>query len=127
MSDEYYHQTTELLSEIEKYLLDLSLDYRCGLDFSKLSVGALIKASGVEIQQDDETLCEKLVDYMGLTTDFQGEKLFITVGLRNFISDQEAEILMETVLQHGLYLFMIESHERKRLRHELRHIVDESL
>ena len=127
VSDEWYPRTAELLSLTESLLSNLAFDYSCSIEFPKIGIGSLIKASGVEICDDYDSLGEKIIDYFGLIHEFIGKKLFVTVNLRSYISDRETELFMQTVLDHEFNILMIENCEHKRLSQEKRMIVDADL
>ena len=121
---EKYEHTAELLRMLEEYLSDLAFDLRADINFSKINIGAIIKAASPEILDDYDSLSEKIIDYMELVTDFDRQKLFITVNLRNYVTDEETESFMRTVLSHRLHILMIESHEYFRLPSENRVVID---
>ena len=127
VSDEYYPETLNVLGQLEKLLTDLSFDYPCGIEFPKLSAGAVLKAAGVEICDDYDSLGEKILDYFQLVNDLVGRKLFITVNLRSYFSDMETQLFMKTVASHGFDVIMIESFEHARLDEEKRLIIDADL
>lgn len=127
VSEDWYAHTAELLSRAESLLTNIAFDYSCNIEFTKISIGSFIKASGIEICDDYDTLGEKLLDYFELIYEFIGKKLFITVNLRSYISDGEAELFMKTAISHGFHLIMIENCEHKRLTQENRRIVDADL
>ena len=81
----------------------------------------------MEFREDYDSLSEKLVDYFELVEKYDRKKLFIIYGMRSFVADKEMELFLETVLQHGYNVLMIESGERDRLPSESRYIVDSSL
>ena len=126
-SGDYYLRMTELLGELTELLFDVSFDLNCNLEFDKMSIGSVIKASGFYLRDDYESLAEKIIDYMELVREFDRDKLFITVNMRDYISDREAEGFVETVLSHEFSVIMIESHERERLAREKRFVIDKDL
>jgi CRISPR-associated protein Csn2 len=119
-----YAETVELIGRISDYLTKLSLDFSCDINYTKLDIGAIIKASGVMIEDDCDFLCEKIINYIQLVTEFDREKLFITVNLRFFVDDKEAEEFMKTVLGHGFHVILLEGAEHELLRPEKRYIID---
>ena len=127
VSGEYFKETAEILSKIEAYLLEISSNLACDCNFSKISAGSMIKASGFEFKEDYDNLCEKIIDYFELVTEFDRKKLFFTVNLRSYVSDKEMELFIETVIQHGYNLLMIESGEHPLLKSEQRYIIDSAL
>lgn len=127
MQAEFYERSAEILSLLENYLYELSFGYPCDVVFPKLSVPALLKAAGVQLETDQSSLCAKVLDYMELMEEFDGQKLFITLNLRAFVSEEEIERFMETVLDRGYSLLMIENRDYRRLSFEKRLVVDEDL
>ncbi|MBP9989545.1 MAG: type II-A CRISPR-associated protein Csn2 [Ruminococcus sp.] len=127
VSDDYYSQTVELLSQLENHLMNISFDFSCDINYNKLDIGAIIKASGIEINDTYNSLGEKIIDYMELVTEFDRKKLYLTVNLRSYISDNEASEFMKTVLNHGYNVIMLESSEHTHLDEELRYIIDADL
>lgn len=125
MNGERYLEVRSLLAEVERLLMELSFEYPCDVDFSEITLGSLIKASGMKIRSDSVSLGETIINYMELVCEFIADKLFITVNLRDFLSDDEANLFMQTVLSHGYKCFMIESHEHSRTEYEKRYIVDQ--
>ena len=92
-----------------------------------MAASSLIKASEIRLSDDYDSLAEKIIDYMELVNEYLGEKLFVTVGLRSFLPDNEAELFMQTILRHGFHCIMIESFSKKKLMNEKRYIIDEDL
>ena len=74
-----------------------------------------------------ESMKAREVKRAKLVEKYDRKKLFIIYDLRSFVSDKNVELFLETVVQHGYNVFMIESSERERLPSERRYIVDSSL
>ncbi|MGN1348680.1 MAG: type II-A CRISPR-associated protein Csn2 [Acutalibacteraceae bacterium] len=127
ISDEWYSRTCEFIGIMQSLLSNLAFDYSCNIEFSKIGIGSVIKAYGIEICDDYDSLGEKIIDYFELVHEFIGKKLFVTVNLRSYISDKEAELFMQTALSHQFNVLMIENCEHKRLSFEKRLIVDADL
>jgi CRISPR type II-A-associated protein Csn2 len=127
MLAEFYERSAEILSHVENYLFDLSFGYPCDIVFPKLSIPSLIRAAGVQLETDQSSLCAKVLDYMELMEEFDGRKLFITLNLRAFVSEEETEHFMQTSLGRGYCLLMIENRDYRRLPFEKRLVIDEDL
>lgn len=127
VDEKNYVKTMELLGEIERYLLNISMDLSGDLDFTKVTADNLIKSSGVEFSNDYDHLSEKLLDYFELVTYYDRPKLFVLVNLRSFISDEEMILFLENVLQREYQLLMVESSEHILLEKENRVIIDSNL
>jgi len=125
--DVYYHDTVQIKAEIEAYLNRLSLNFPYEIDFQSINVNALLKASNVRLSEEYPNLSEKILDYIGIVRELDRNKLFITVNLRSFISDEEAEALCKEFIVRRYDIIMLESTARKRLSTEKRYIIDSSL
>ena len=127
VSGEFFQKAAELSSSLESFLAEISFELPIDVDFKKVDILSIIKASGIEIKDTYEKLGEKLIDYFELVTEFLGKKLFVTVNLRSYLSDEETEEFMKTVLSHEFEVLMIENREFSLLPFENRHIVDSDL
>lgn len=126
-TEQFYERTQELLAEWEKYLIELSMELVGNFEFSKISVDSLLKAAGLQIDDQYDNLGEELLDYFELVQEYEGRKLFILVNLRSYMSDDDMEEFLENVLARGIQLLMLEGTERKVLQSENRYIVDADL
>ena len=124
---EWYADTMEILQKNEEFLQKLAYDTGVRLLYSKINIDSLLKSAGPELEEEYDSLGEMLIDYFQLVTDNIRAKLFITLNLRSFISDHEAELFMDTVIRHGFRLLMIESCEKTRLINEDRFVIDVDL
>lgn len=127
LSDNNYLKTSELLTDIEKYINVLCLDLPCSLNCTKLNIGGIIRSLGLQIEYDSESDIERIVDYMELVREFDRNKLFIAVNMRSYFSDEETELFIETVLKHDLKLLLLESCSRSRLKLIRRVTIDNDL
>lgn len=127
LSEDYVVQSTSIVGTMDAFLSNISFDYPCSIKFGKVSIGSFIKAAGIEIVDDYDNLCEKLLDYFQLVNEFLGEKLFVTINLRSYISDKDSEMFMESVLLHNFNVIMIENYEHPFNNKEKRLIIDTDL
>lgn len=114
MSEEHYLQTKELMSQIERYF-DMLSDMNYNIYLRKLDFGSIIKAVSPVLAEDYENPLEAILDYMDYIAGFFGDKLFVTVNMRSFFSDEEMTAMINTVKEKGFKLLLIESMERGRL------------
>lgn len=127
MDEQHYCVTSELLSTIESYLLDLSVELTGNLKFVKTGWDSILKAIGVEFEDDYNSLAEKILDYLELVREYDKEKLFITFNLRSFIPDVEMRDFLKDIMARNYQIIMIESSEYAILDGEKRYIIDENL
>ena len=74
LNENNYLSSMELIAKIESYLLELSFSIPCEIEFSKISIGNVIKAMSPEIVENGKTIIEKLFDFMELVREMEKEK-----------------------------------------------------
>ena len=121
---ESYTSTMEIMTAIESFLMELIFDFPGDIVFQKIEIGAIIKSIGIRFCEDYDSLGEKIIDYMELVTEYDQSKLFILINLRNFITDREAQLFIDTVLQHQYHVLMIEGNAHSSLSKEKRYLID---
>lgn len=127
MREDNYRNTMELLGRTETYFYELAQQFNCDFIFSKINISSMIKSAGIELNEDYDSLGEKIIDYFEFVAEFDKPKLFITLNLRSYINNEECEKFIDTVLRHGYNVIMVENCEHKRLVNENRIIIDETL
>ncbi len=123
----YYQRTHRLMAELENYLNDLSMELDVEMAYDKLSLNNLLKSVGMRVIIDYNKLVERLFAYMDLVRRFEGEKLFLLVNLRSFVSLEDMELFMQTVVAHGLRVLLVDNQAYPLLPLEKRHIIDSDL
>lgn len=124
MDEEHYYQTSELITLLESYLLDLSVELTGNIELSKITWENTIKAVGVEFADNYDSRAEKILDYMELVREYDSERIFITLNLRSYISDNEMNKFVNDVVVRGYKLLMLENTEYPIIEHEKRYIID---
>ena len=124
VDESHYMRTNELMGLLERYFMELSVEMVGNLDFPKVTADAMIKASGIHIDDLYDNLGEKLLDYFELVQEYDERKLFVLVNVRSYISDAEMEMFLESVLAREIQILMLEGSEHSLLENEKRHIVD---
>ena len=124
---ENYIKTGELLSLIEKYIMDLAEELPFEISCQKLSMGQIIRAISPEIEEENKSTLEKVFSYMEMVRELDRERLFIMVNMRSYFSDGEMEIFIESVCLHDFKLLLIENISQNRLKNTERYTVDEDL
>ena len=127
LSARHYEAGMKLLAEVESYIDSLSFDLPCEIVYNKLNLGSLIKMSGLEIQTEGFSLPHKLYHYMEIVRELAGDKLFVLVNLRSYISETDMNQLAETVLAHGFHVLLIEPFVRGSFKLENKIIIDADL
>lgn len=127
VSAEYYERTMQLTADFERLLGELSFSLPCDIIYPKLTISSLIRAVAPELRDEYACISEKILDYMELVREFDRNKLFFTVNLRCFLSNDEARLFIKDVISHGFHLIMFENREYPKCPEEKRLIIDEDL
>ena len=93
----------------------------------KLSLNNLLKSVGMRVIIDYNKLVERLFAYMDLVRRFEGEKLFLLVNLRSFVSLEDMALFMQTAVAHGLRVLLVDNQAYPLLPLERRRIIDSDL
>lgn len=122
-----YENSQRVITQIERYILELTLQFPCELFCEKLTVQNLLKCAGVSIVDDYETLEERLLAYMDLERDFEDKKMFIFVNLRCLIPEGRFKRMIDTALAREHRILLIDNMEYPKLEREKRHVIDADL
>lgn len=124
---ENFMQAQSMVQRVEAWILDMGQELPCEIECTKLSIGSILKAAGIEIVSDQQYSLEQLVEYMELVRDLEREKLFVLVNIRSYYDDQEVTALLRTLLDHDLHVMLLDSYAGNVLVGENRWTVDEDL
>lgn len=127
LQDEFYVRTNELLSKWENFCMDLTWNLPGDIEFQKINIESLIKAAGIEIENEYECLGEKLIDYFELVEAYDCKKLFILLNIRSFIADEEMEKFLDEIVTRNYQVLLLENKEYPILKGERRYIIDAGL
>ena len=127
VSETFFLKTSELLCSLERYVDELAFELPGDIICEKCSVSALLRGIGIGLRDDYEDPLERLIDFMELVREFDRDKLFVLVGLRNFFSDVKVEAFLKTALDHGYRLLLLDSVARDKLSCEKRLTIDNDL
>lgn len=127
LDDSHFLQTNELLTAWENLCINLEFEMPVNLDFCKINVESLIKASGIMISDDYMSLAEKVIDYIQMVEKFESRKLFVLVNMRSYIGNEEAQLFINEIVSREYQIIMLENKEYKLLDKEKRYLIDEDM
>jgi len=128
INEKMYQYTQEIYGYIGEFLYQLIEDEENELDITiPEDITGILKAFDVRFDDSELTLPEKLLEYMISTNEFKGERLFITVNLRSYLTDKETEELFQSLLLKKIHLMCIESADHPRLINEEVIIIDKDM
>lgn len=125
--EENINGTMQLLSDIERFVLYLNEDFDLSVNCDKLTMSQLLKSIGISVSVETDDLIEILYSYMQLVRQFIGDKLFVFVNLRSFVSQKQFRDFAMTIIGHGYQAIFLENKEYDKIAKESRLIIDQDL
>ncbi|MBR1752657.1 MAG: type II-A CRISPR-associated protein Csn2 [Ruminococcus sp.] len=128
INEKFYKDTQEILSHIELYLYNITEELNVETNFVRPNeITGILKAFDLKIVENEQSLVDKILEYIIACRDYRGCNWFITVGLRNYITSEEAELLFQSVLLNDVTLVCIEGSSQNKVKNETRIIIDNDL
>lgn len=127
LESDLYEKTMLEMADLQKYLYGLAGELPGDIVFTKISVSAIIKASGIEFEKEYDKLAEKVLDYMELVREYDKDKMFVLVNFRSYVMDNEMYQFLDTVKRQLYNVVLIDEKEHKLLSNEKRYLIDKEL
>ena len=125
--DPFLRERNIILSGLEKYIYSLADSQDISVCLDNLSMTALLKAIGIRIDMEYDSLGDRVFSYLYFVSRCEGDKLFVLYGFRSILSPGELELFSQTVLQHGMKLLLVDGVEYPLLTCEKRVVIDMDL
>ncbi len=123
-----YQKTTELYACISKYLYALTEEYESELTFDEPDdISGMLKSFNVRFYDEDKSLAEKILEYAIAVNELKGERVFIFVNMRSYLTDAQTENLFKSFILRKIKVICIENKEYARFEMEKRIVVDEDM
>ncbi len=114
VGSEFYLQTQELKSQIQKYFIDL--EYASGYDLEiadEIDLPAIFKAVGIQLDGgNEETLFERIAIYIKIMAELLKKKLVILVNSRSYLTSDQIDQIAELCMYSEVGLLLIENVQR---------------
>ena len=114
VGSEFYLQTQELKSQIQKYFIDL--EYASGYDLEiadEIDLPAIFKAVGIQLDSgNEETLFERIAAYIKIMAELLKKKLIILVNSRSYLTSNQIDHISELFMYSAVALLLIENVQR---------------
>ena len=127
--NDFYLETQEVLSKIQKFISLLTDNETVALNFKEeVSLQDLFKIADVKIESENIRLLEKLLDYLGIVQEFLKPKCIIVMGLKQFFEKEELEEIYKFAVYQEIQLVLIENvKDVENYEREEKVIIDEDL
>ena len=123
----FYKEWCQLQSDIERLILDIGDVNDCNVTNDLMTIPILLKAVNLRFSNDYDTLCDAIIDYFLNVLCLEGDKLFVVLNLREFISDDEYTEFKKTVIGHKIKVLLISSNCYPAYQDENVTTIDEDL
>lgn len=126
LSEEFYLATNTFKSKIVKYLDELidaeAFNFEVSTD--DFTIDSIAKAVSIHIVGDEDDFVELLTDYVAMMVDLAKIKLFVFIGLRPLMTEEELVRFCHNLDNHQIDILLIESRVGETLSNVPRIIVD---
>lgn len=109
-NEEEYLESKRIATDISKYLYNLSDYIEVNVEIpDEIDTVQLIKAAGIKIAHDDDTVVNRFVDYLILQRDLLNTSLIICVNIKKFFSVEELQKIYSAMALKKIPLLLFES------------------
>lgn len=114
VGSEFYLQTQELKSQIQKYFIDLEYASGCDLEIAdEIDLPAIFKAVGIQLDSgNEEILFERIAVYIKIMAELLKKKLVILVNSRSYLTSDQIDQIAELCMYSEVGLLLIENVQR---------------
>ena len=127
VSPDMFLKTTDIITNLELFLSDLSDDLPFEIECKKLAIGNIVRAVSPEFVSTEEGSPESILNYMEIIRELDKDKLFIMVNMRAYFDDIDMQSFIDTACLHDFKLLLLESASYERLKNTRRYTVDKDL
>lgn len=110
LSSELLIEGNQIISDLENYVLHVIQSMDWDLVYSdKIDIQNLLKIAEIRFDDTQETLVEKILDYMSVSSELLDIKCFVFVHLLSYLTEYEIEKFYEYVQYRKLCVLLLES------------------
>lgn len=111
LKTETYKELIELQSTVFKFVEKISdtIEYPLIYEDSSIDLQDIFKMVDLKLESKQESLLEKILDYITAVCEFLGINCFLAVNLKSYLSKEELEELYKSIHYKKLNLMLLES------------------
>lgn len=127
-NEEIYEKRLVFENVLKDYLEEIVFLSDYELVYDSVEYQNIFKAVNLHIDTEANNLTSMIIDYMRITSDLSGTKLFIFVNLDNFLTDSDLIELQNFICYNNITMFCLQNQlKRKLVENENLRIIDEDL
>lgn len=127
-NEEIYEKKLVFENALKDYVEEIVFLSDYELIYDNLDYQNIFKAVNLHIDTETKNLASMIIDYMRISSDLSGTKLFIFVNLDNFLTDEDLIELQNFISYNNIIVFCLQNQlNRKLIKNENVRIIDEDL
>ena len=127
-NEEIYEKKLVFENALKDYVEEIVFLSDYELIYDNLDYQNIFKAVNLHIDTETKNLASMIIDYMRISSDLSGTKLFIFVNLDNFLTDEDLIELQNFISYNNIIVFCLQNQlKRELIKNENLRIIDEDL
>lgn len=99
-----------VMSEIQFFLNDVNNEMPYEFDYELEDIMEIVKACNIHFQEAEDAL-HRVYQYIRICAEFLNIKLFVCTSIRNYLTDEELDMLAREIGYEGAYILCLENME----------------
>lgn len=126
--EDNYRRKAELFSEVAVFVQGLCEISEFDIDFDNdFEMSSLFKSVGVRFYENNNSLEEKILDYILTVRDLFNIDIFVILNLKSYIDIEMLNYFEKSIIDHKISLVLLESTDRISTEYEKKIIIDGDL
>ena len=127
-NEELYEKRLVFENILKDYIEEIVFLSDYELIYDSLAYQNIFKAVNLHINTEANNLTSMIIDYIRISSDLTGTKLFIFVNLDNFLTDADLIELQNFICYNNIIVFCLQNQlKRELIKNENLRIIDEDL
>lgn len=127
-NEELYEKRLVFENILKDYIEEIVFLSDYELIYDSLDYQNIFKAVNLHINTEANNLTSMIIDYIRISSDLTGTKLFIFVNLDNFLTDADLIELQNFICYNNIIVFCLQNQlKRELIKNENLRIIDEDL
>lgn len=123
--EELYLATQEMSGQLQTYFFQLEQSSTYILDHNtEFDVSAILKAIGVQFENDAENFFEEIILYLKVMAELMGKKVVALVHSGSYLSNEQLRQLLETAGYLEISILLIETQQKTFSDEVISYIID---
>lgn len=128
IQQDYYESFLRLQSSILEFFSQVSYEFDLDINQSDaIDIKDLIKLVNLELVVNNNSLLDKLMDYIKALIWLTDCQLVVFVGLKQFLDSNQLEDFYKYCIDNRMHLLLLESHQYDKVKYEKTYTIDSDL